>query len=248
MSRLSWFLVALALLPAAGAAAGDAAEVRVTHGRVSLLDVMPTCPERACAMDLGPAPPPGTSWLVDAAVIRNALASAGEDPKRFGPIQAVRVVSAARTLTPEETDQLVRSSIERALPAGVALSGLEAKSRLTLPLLATAGETILPKLPRRAGAVTTTAMVEILLDGAPVRKVPIQVRLSVDTSAAQVAVPRGQTLTLVIERRSATISTDGVAIRDTEIGEVAPFRVQRTGRVLNAKVISAGVARVLEVD
>jgi flagella basal body P-ring formation protein FlgA len=87
-----------------------------------------------------------------------------------------------------------------------------------------------------------------MLDGTLVRRVPILVRLSVAPSAARAAVPRGQALTLVIERRSATISTDGVALRDAEIGEVAPFRVQRTGRVLNALVKSQGVAQVLEAD
>jgi flagella basal body P-ring formation protein FlgA len=91
-------------------------------------------------------------------------------------------------------------------------------------------------------------MVDILLDGTLVRRVPILVRLVIDPSAARADVPRGHALTLVIERRSATISTDGVALRDTEIGEIAPFRVQRTGRVINALVKSAGVAQVLEVE
>lgn len=240
--------LAVVLSAALPAAAGEAATVTVSGSRVSLEDVMPTCPPRACKMDLGPAPPPGGSWLVDASVIRGALEAGGEERGTRRDIQPVRVVSEAKVLSPADAGELVRPSVEAALPKGVTLAGLEAKTQLTLPLRASAGTATLPKLPRRAGPVTTTAMVDILLDDSLVRRVPILVRLVIDPSAARADVPRGHALTLVIERRTATISTDGVALRDTEIGEIAPFRVQRTGRVINALVKSAGVAQVLEVD
>jgi hypothetical protein len=230
------------------AAASEPAEVTVTGSRVALEDVMPGCPPAACKLDLGPAPPPQVSWLVDAAVIRGALESAGEDRRRLHDIRAVRVVSAAKVLNPTEAGAFVRASVESVLPAGVRLTGVEAKARLTLPLRGSAGTATLPKLPRRAGAITTTALVDILLDGVLVRRVPVLVRLTIAADAARAAVPRGHALTLVIERRSVTISTDGVALRDAEIGEIAPFRVRRTGRVLNALVKSQGMAQVLEVD
>lgn len=240
---------ALALAGApAPARAAEPATVSITSSRVSLADVMPECPPRACKMDLGPAPPPGVSWLVDASVIRSALEAGGEDRRALRDVEPVRVLSEARVLTPADAGEFVRASVEAALPRGVTLAGLEAKGSLTLPVRGSAGAATLPKLPRRAGPVTTTAMVEILLDGVLVRRAPFLVRLVIGASAARPDVPRGQALTLVIERRTATISTDGVALRDTEIGEVAPFRVQRTGRVINALVKSAGVAQVLEVD
>jgi len=244
---LPFLVLALAAMPGL-AGAGEPATVTVSSSRVSLEQVMASCPPRACKMDLGPAPAPGASWLVDASVIRNALEAGGEQRRTLRDIQPVRVVSEARVLNPSEAGEFVRPSIEAALPSGVTLSGLEAKSQLTLPLFGSAGTATLPKLPRRAGPITTTAMVDILLDGTLVRRVPILVRLVIDPSAARADVPRGHALTLVIERRSATISTDGIALRDTEIGEIAPFRVQRTGRVINALVKSAGVARVMEVD
>jgi hypothetical protein len=188
------------------------------------------------------------SWLVDASVIRAVLESAGQDRRTLRDVQSVRVVSAARVLSPADAGAFVRPSIESVLPPGVTLVGVEAKAKLTLPLLGSAGTATLPKLPKRAGPFTTTAMVDILLDGTLVRRVPMLVRLAIAPSAARADVPRGQALTLVIERRSATISTDGIALRDSAIGEVAPFKVQRTGRVINALVKSAGLAHVLEVD
>lgn len=247
-ARLSAVLALSAAAPPALAGSPEPREVRVETGRVTLEDVMAGCPALACKMDLGPAPPPGSSWLVDAALMRGALEGAGEDPKGFGQLRAVRVLSASRVLSPAELNELARPSIERALPPGVRLVGVEAKSKLVVPLRGVAGSVTLPKLPKRAGPTTTTAMVDILLDGALARRVPVLVRLSLDGSAARPDVPRGHTLTLVIERQSATISTDGVALRDTAIGEVAPFKVQHTGRVINALVKSAGVAQVLEAD
>jgi len=250
LSQLAALALAAALLGGASstAVAGEAATVSISGSRVSLRDVMPSCPPRACTMDLGPAPPPGVSWLVDASVIRGALEAGGEEPRTLRDIRPVRVVSEAKLLNPAEAGEFVRPSIEAALPRGVTLAGLEAKSSLTLPLRGSAGTATLPKLPRRAGPTTTTAMVEIVLDGTLVKRVPVLVRLLIDPDAARADVPRGHTLTLVIERRTATISTDGIALRDTEIGQIAPFRVQRTGRVINALVKSAGVAQVLEVD
>jgi hypothetical protein len=241
-------LGSFAVHPLRLAGAVEPAVVTVTTSRVTLQDVMAGCPPAACQLDLGPAPPPQVSWLVDASVIRSALESAGEDRRGLRDIQAVRVVSAARVLNPAEAGAFVRASIESVLPAGVTLTAVEAKAKLTLPLRGSAGTATVPKLPKRAGPTTTTALVDVLLDGVLVRRVPVLVRLTISGSAARAAVPRGQALTLVIERRSATISTDGIALRDAEIGEVAPFKVQRTGRVLNALVKSQGVAQVLEVD
>jgi flagellar basal body P-ring formation chaperone FlgA len=250
-TSVAWALcVGLAAVTAraAPAAATETTVVSVDKARVSLEDVMPDCPEQACKMDLGPAPAPQSSWLVDASVIRNALESAGEDRQKYANLKAVRVVSAGRTLDVAEASELVRPSIERALPPGVTLGAVEAKSRLTLPLLGVAGAASLPKLPKRAGPFTTTAMVEILLEGVQVRRVPVLVRLTIGADAARPDVPRGHTLTLVIERSNVTVSTDGVALRDSAVGEIAPFKVQRTGRILNARIKSAGVAVVTEAD
>ena len=113
-----------------------------------------------------------------------------------------------------------------ALAEGVRLVGLQAKSGATLPLLAIVGECSLPPLARRAGPSATTAMVEILHDGQPVRRVAVQVRLLLSEQAAREQVPRGSVITLVIQRASATVSAQGIALQDAEIGQTAPFKVQ----------------------
>jgi hypothetical protein len=227
----------------APAAAEEPREVRITGARVLLKDVLPECPEQLCAADLGAAPPAGSSRLVGADAIRGALQGAGPT---LPQLEAVRVVSAARVWSPAELGELVRPSIEQKLPEGVQLIGLQPKSGATLPLLASVGECTLPALPRREGPLTTTAMVEFLHEGAPVRRLAVQVRLQLSERAARPAVRRGAIVTLVIQRSSATVSARGVALQDSEIGQTAPFRVQPTGRVVQARIESASVATVLD--
>ena len=128
--------------------------MRITGARVLLKDVMPECPEQACAADLGAAPPAGSSRLISADTLRGALQGAGVAAPR---LEAVRVISAARVWSPAELGELLRPSIEQKLPEGVRLIGVQPKTGATLPLLASVGECTLPVLARRAGPLTTTA-------------------------------------------------------------------------------------------
>jgi hypothetical protein len=240
-----WLLAVLAapLCPAASSAADG---VQVTGQRLVLRDVLPECPGRACEVDLGVAPPAGSSRLVTAAAMLKAIADAGEDTAPFASLAGVRVLSASRALSAREVGELSRPAIQRVVPPGVELVGIEAKAALVVPLLASVGQCTLPALPRRAGAMTSTALVDWMHDGVLVRREPVLVRLVISEPAGRADVPRGHTLTLMIERKSATISAHGVALRDTEIGQIAPFKVQRTGRVVQARVTSQSVAVVQE--
>lgn len=237
-------MAGLLLTPDRSAAESSAPGVSITSARVLLRDVMPDCPERACAADLGPAPPPASSRVVPAATIVSALAAAGEHTARA--VHPVRVTSAARTVTPAELAELVRPVVERALPPGVTLAGIEPKSGAVLPLLASAGACALPRLPRRAGAVASTALIEFSYDGTLARRIPVLLRLVVSAEAARPSITKGHVVTLVIERRTATVSTQGVALGDADVGQLAQFKVQRTGRVVSARVESDHVARVME--
>lgn len=248
--RLGVVLVALSL--ASASSAEDAASnegnsgVRITGARVYLRDVMAGCPESACAADLGPAPPAGSSRWVPADAMRGALSAAGEKPAQYPDLAAKRVISASRVWSPAELGELLRPSIERKLPPGVRLVELQPKAGATLPLLASAGECTLPALPKRAGSVTTTATVEILHEGSAVRRVPVQLRLELSERAARPLIARGAVVTLVIERGLASVSARGTALSDAELGQLAPFRVQPTGRVVQARVQSAELARVMD--
>jgi hypothetical protein len=237
-----------ALWAAPAALAEEAARVSVTTSRVTLRDVFPECPASACDADLGPAPPAGSSRVIGASSIRDALSNAGADGRAYRGPTAVRVTSSKSTLAPAQLVDWVRPSIERSLPVGVTLTSIEAKSAVTVPLAASAGSCAFPALPKRAGPFATTVMVDVLHEGALVKRVPVLVRVVVSEAAARPDVTKGQTVTLVIERRTAVISTQGIALNDAQKGQTAPFRVLRTGRVVNARVESGEMALVIEAQ
>jgi hypothetical protein len=173
--------------------------VRITGARVYLRDVMATCPESACAADLGPAPPAGSSRWVAADAMRGALSP------RASSLPTIPIWQQARD---QRLAGLVAGGARRAaaaehrakLPPGVRLSSCNRRrgdaaspgQRWRMPA---AG------LPKRPGPVTTTATVEILARGqrGAARAGPAALELS--ERAARPLIARGGVITLVVERR-----------------------------------------------
>jgi hypothetical protein len=234
-----------------GAASSGAAEssvaagVRITGSRVRLLDVLSNCPENACSADLGPAPPAGTSRIVDRASMRSALQAAGANPA-LAPAHDIRVISVARTWTPKELAALLTPLVEKQIPPGMRLLSLEPKASQVLPLLANVGECQIAALPRRSGTQSTNVLCDFMNDGSFVRRVPVVARVLASADSVRPKVPRGAVLTLVIERPMASVSAHGVALKDANPGETAPFRVQPTGHVVLARIESESRALVVE--
>jgi hypothetical protein len=184
--------------------------------------------------------------LLHADAKQRVLSRSGEDFAGVALPRSVRLVSESRTWSPREWAEHVRPAIEAALPDDVSLLSVAARGPLTLPLEARAERVELPKLPKRAGTFRTAATVEVGHEGSVVRRVPALLEVSIGEQAARPDVARGQGVTLVIRRSTATISTQGTALKDVEVGEVAPFRVHRTGKVVQARVRSSTLALVLE--
>lgn len=240
-------LFMLSLSPALGAAESALEKVvSVSSRRLQLAQLWPACPAALCKADLGAAPPPGTSLLLARDAIMRALGKLARELPELSLPQAVRVKSEGRVLSPEDVSQLAYAAVQGALPIGVTLSRVESKLPLTVPLTATFGRAELPRLPRRAGPLTTSGTIEIVHEGAVVGRMPLTLQLVISEGAARADVPKGSDLTLVIARSSATISARGVAMQDAEIGQIALFKVPLTGKVLRARVESADRAVVLE--
>jgi hypothetical protein len=238
------FFAAL-LSPTLGAAESEQV-VSVSSRRVQLGQLWPACPAALCKADLGAAPPPGTSLLLARDAIVRAVAKLARELPEMGLPEAVRVRSEARVLAPDEVNDLAYASVQSALPVGVTLTRVESKLPLTVPLTATFGKSELPRIPRRAGPITTSGTIEVLHEGVVVARPPITLLLVVSEGAARPDVMKGSDLTLVITRNAATISARGVAMQDAEIGQVALFKVPLTGKVLRARIESAERALVLE--
>lgn len=238
-------LLVAGLSPVLGAAEPEKV-VSVTSRRLQLSQLWPACPVALCTADLGAAPPPGTSLLLARDAIVRAVAKLTRELPELGLPEAVRVKSEARVLAPDEVNDLAYASVQSELPVGVTLTRVESKLPLTVPLTATFGRAELPRLPRRAGPLTTSGTIEVLHEGVVHARAPLTLLLVVSEGAARPDVVKGSDLTLVIARNAATISARGVAMQDAEIGQVALFKVPLTGKVLRARVESSERALVME--
>jgi hypothetical protein len=232
--------------PAVAGAGPSEKVVSVTSRRIVLSQLWPGCPVKLCDADLGAAPPPGTSLLIARDAIMRSLLRLVPEPPELSLPEAVRVRSEARILSPDDVSDLAHAALQSVLPAGVTLTRVESKLPLTIPLTATLGRAELPRLPRRAGALTTSASIEVVHEGSVVGRLPLSLQLVISEGAARPDVLKGSDLTLVIARNTATISARGVAMQDAEIGQVALFKVPLTGKILRARVESSERAVVLE--
>lgn len=251
VTRRTFFLttrgLGAALLLSADAFAEEPLEVFVNARHVYVRDVAPDCSGSVCDLVLGRAPPAGSSTILTRERVLRQVAAKALRSKAVGKIpQKVRVRSRARILSTKEWGELAGEQVRARLPKGVRLLSSEGKIPLTLPENYELGAVSLPRLPRRSGPWATTAMVEILHEKSLLRKAPVVVRLEVEPGAVRPTIKRGQGLTLVLARRSATISMRGVSLRDGEVGSVVACRVSKTGRVVKARLRSGNLADVVE--
>ncbi|HEX4335194.1 MAG TPA: flagella basal body P-ring formation protein FlgA [Polyangiaceae bacterium] len=237
-------LVSVFALVLAGTVHADA-PVIVSGGRVELVELVPSVPDAIRNVDVGQAPPPGGTMLLDRDRVLAQLRAAGVDPKSVALPKLLRVVGASKRWSPLELTAFARASVEAALPGGVTLSHLEARMPLVAAPDAVIGHAEVPKLPKRAGVFRTSVVVPVIADGAVVSRVTLSATLEISDAAARPDVARGGRVTLVIDRRSARIGAAGVALNDSDIGDVGEFRVDKTGRVVKARLDAPDLASVV---
>jgi flagella basal body P-ring formation protein FlgA len=244
MRRFPILCSALAVGAFALAAAAEPL-LTVDTARVQLKDVAEVSNGELGDVDLGPAPPPGGSRLFVREDLLRDLQSQGIDPRSVKVPARVRVASAARRFAPNELAEMVRQPLVAALPPAVKLEQLTvARGVLASPRISV-GEVRVPKLPRRAGSTTVTAMVDLMHDDQVATRLPLTLKLEVSEQAAAALVTRGARVELVIARGAAKISASAVALEDAELGQIASFKVSSTQKVLRARVQSRGEAMVV---
>jgi hypothetical protein len=239
--RVGAALIALAFARSATAETGLVA----SGTRVELGELAPEAPEALRALDLGPAPPPGASVLFDRDRVLSQIRAAGADPSLVKLPRVLRVVGASRHWSPTELVALVRPSVEDALPRGVELKHIDAKMPLVTAPGAVAGRAEIPKLPKQVGTFHSAVVIPIIADGAVIARVTVNATFDVSESGATPDVPRGSRITLVIERRGSRVGAAGIALADTDVGSISDFRVDKTGRVVKARVDALDLANVV---
>jgi hypothetical protein len=236
-------LLALTLL----ATRANAEEVRLVRGaQIHLSDVVPSLPAEVPDLELGSAPPPGSSRLLPRAEIENAAARSGVSLKTLRLPQVVRVTSAAKRWSSDELVSAALPALTGALPNGVTVKRAKTLSKALTSPNASVSAVRVPKLPRREGEHMTTATIELSNDGEIVARLPLAVTLAISSAAAVPAVTKGSRVQLMIESGPARITATAVALGDGEIGETLQFRVATTQKILFGKVENATLARVVQ--
>lgn len=236
--------VTTALLFAATTAAAEPT-VTIDAPRIHLGDIVSSASGALASADLGNAPPPGSSRLISRSEILRQLGRQGLEPKRVRLPSSVRVKSAARRIDRDHFAQMVALALGATLETGVDLVAVRPSRGIVVSPRARIARVMVPRLPRRTGNLKTTALVEIETDGVVQRRVPVSIVLEIGEEAARPDVPRGSRVTLVIARRSAEITMSGIALTDADVGDVVQFRVERTGKVLRARVRTPDSASVV---
>jgi hypothetical protein len=198
------------------------------------------------ALDLGPAPPPGSSRLLSRAEVEEQLRAAGDDAKSLRMPSALRVKSAAKRWSPEDLREAVTPRLMAALPPGLTFKTAKLSRAIVTSPSVTIGDAHFPKFPKRVGELTLTASVDLQQDGVTVLRVPVTVVVMVSEAATRPAASKGSRVNLVIEHGPARVTALATSLSDIELGGVGLFRVNSTQRVLRARLLSADSAKVVE--
>ena len=240
-------LLAFLLVSAFSLSANAEIERTIDGSRIHLKDVSDGYDESDLAgLDLGPAPPPGSSRLLSRGEVEDQLRAAGDDAKSLRMPSALRVKSASKRWSPEDLRAAVMPRLMAALPLGVTFKAAKLNRSLMTSPSVVVGEAHFPKFPKREGELTLTATVDLQQDGVTVLRVPVTVVVLITEAATHAAASKGARINLVIEHGAARVTALATALSDTELGEVGLFRVATTLRVLRARLQSPDSAQVVE--
>ena len=199
------------------------------------------------SLDLGPAPPPGSSRLLSRSEVEDQLHAAGDDGKSLRMPAVLRVKSAAKRWSVEELTDAVTPKLISALPSGVDFKSSKLNRGIVTSPSVQIGEAHLPRIPKHVGELTVTATVDLLQDDVTVMRVPVTLVVQVTEAATKpTAVEKGARVNLVIEHGLARVTALATTMSDTELGATGLFRVAGTQRVLRARLLSPDSAQVVE--
>jgi len=241
-SRLALVFAALAL----AAPAHAETVVNLASSSVHVADIDPGVPAELADIDLGRAPPPGSSRIITAREIRQRLVDAGADPKRVRIPASVRVASPAEHWRAAEVAVRADAAVRASLPAGVTLVKLSATQGVAVPpgtIVASAR----PVIPHGAGRHDVTVVAELRQNDEVVARAPLSLTVEVSEEAFAPILRRGDRLTVIVEQGNARIGADAVALADANPGDTIFCRVTSTGKTLKARVRNKDTGLVVDL-
>lgn len=229
------------------ASSAVAQELRLIRGaQIHLSDVVASLPAEVPDIELGAAPPPGSSRLLPKSEIENAASRSGVSLKSVKLPAVVRVTSAAKRWSADELVNAALPALSQSLPSGIKVKRAKTSSKAVTSPDASVSGVRLPKLPRREGEHMTTATIELSNDGEIVARIPLSITLDISSAAAVPSVTKGARVQLVIESGPARITATAIALGDGEVGETLQFRVTTTQKILFGRVEEPTLARVVQ--
>jgi hypothetical protein len=241
----TWAALSVALLCSSTLAFADDARI-VRGSQVHLSDLVTELPAEVPDLEIGAAPPPGSSRTIVKGEIVDAASKSGVSLKQLKLPLSVRVTSAAKRWNTDELASAATPVLLNALPHGVSVKRAKALAKAVTSPGASISAVRVPKLPRKEGEYLTTAMIELSNDGQIVARIPLQLTLQISSAAAVPTVSKGARMQLMIESGPARISATAVALSDGEIGDTLQFRVASTQKILYGKVEERTLARVVQ--
>lgn len=219
----------------------------IDSARIHLSDVSDGYDDGDLAnLDLGPAPPPGSSRLLSRGEVEDQLRAAGDDGKNLRMPASLRVKSAAKRWSTDELREALTPKLISALPIGVNFKSARFNRAVVTSPSVRIGDAHIPRMPKHAGELTVTATVDLLQDDVTVLRIPVTLVVQVTDLATLPTAAKGSRVNLVIEHGPARVTALATAMSDTELGAVGLFRVASTQRVLRARLLSADSAQVVE--
>ncbi len=225
--RLRWLergLLALVVVTALGAGDAEARKAAVVTGeRITLGDISPTAPRELWAVDIAPAPRPGTRTVITRAAIAEALRRAGAEPELATAFPAKQeVIREGKTLDVSAVEAEIRAAAAAEIPVGVSIDSIVGARAVTLPAVPHTVAISLGKL-----RASTRASVVVSAGGK--RWAAFDVTLGLGgharTPVLRDNLPSG-----------TTIGAEHVEMRTVELGELPEGSITRTDQLVGKRL------------
>lgn len=217
-------------------------ERKITSSRVLFGDLVPTAPADIAALDLGPAPPAGSSRLYST---DDLLAAARQAGKQLVIADSVRAVRATKRWNQAEFTAFITPKLKAVLPEYARLLHVDVPRSLTTVLGIELSRVQPGQLPNRRGTVQTSAMLELTVNGRLEQRLTLPVVLDLGERPKPPEIERGATVSLQITLGATTVSASAVALQTMAVGSAGLFRVTKTRKTLRAKLLSPSTAEVV---
>lgn len=241
MRRMLLIFAMLLLGSSPRAALGEIERV-ITSNRVLLGVLVPSAPAEIADLDLGPAPPAGSSRLYSSSELSYAAQQGG---KTLLVPDSVRAVRATKRWSQAEFSSFVTPKLKATLPNYARLVHVDVPRTLLTVQNVELNRIEWGQLPNRRGTVHTSALAELSADGKVEQRLTLAVVLDLSDRPKPVEVAHGSSVALHINLGSTRVSAAAITLQALPVGGVGLFRVIKTRKTLRAKLLSPSTAEVV---